>query len=113
MGRSHHPLVPRRRRPLGLAALSSLLLLVAVVAPASAANQTLTVNRTITAGPTSLGGTSYIVDPMGNYVGDRASSSSEELLIRDLDMDLVRTARYDWQFYRDRRPDAYGLITAP
>jgi len=31
MGRSHHPPVTRRRRPLGLAALSSLLLLVAVV----------------------------------------------------------------------------------
>ena len=58
-------------------------------------------------------GTSYLVDPMGNYVGDRASSDSEELLVRDLDLDLVRTARYDWQFYRDRRPDAYSLITAP
>ena len=58
-------------------------------------------------------GTSYIVDPMGNYVGDRASSNSEDLHIRDLDMDLVHSARYDWQFYQDRRPDASGLITAP
>jgi beta-ureidopropionase len=58
-------------------------------------------------------GTSYVVDPHGNYVGERASQHEEELLIRDLDMDLIRSTRYDWQFYRDRRPDAYGLITNP
>jgi len=58
-------------------------------------------------------GTSYVVDPQANYVGERASQHEEELLIRDLDMDLIRSTRYDWQFYRDRRPDAYGLITNP
>ncbi|MCW2134377.1 nitrilase-related carbon-nitrogen hydrolase [Arthrobacter sp. VKM Ac-2550] len=58
-------------------------------------------------------GTSYVVDPQGNYVGELGSGSEEELLIRDLDMDLVRTARNSWQFYRDRRPDAYGPIVAP
>ncbi|WP_432507276.1 nitrilase-related carbon-nitrogen hydrolase [Kineococcus arenarius] len=58
-------------------------------------------------------GTSYVVDPRGNYVGDRASSTEEELLVRDLDLDLVRAARDDWQFYRDRRPDAYGSLVTP
>jgi len=33
--------------------------------------------------------------------------------VRDLDLDLVRTARDSWQFYRDRRPDTYGDIVAP
>ncbi|WP_353988122.1 nitrilase-related carbon-nitrogen hydrolase [Ruicaihuangia caeni] len=58
-------------------------------------------------------GTSYFVDPRGNFVGDKASDSTEELVIRDLDLSLVRSVRNDWQFYRDRRPDAYGPIVAP
>lgn len=58
-------------------------------------------------------GTSYVADPRGNFVGERGSSSAEELLVRDLDLDLVREVRNEWQFYRDRRPDAYGALTAP
>ncbi|WP_120003211.1 nitrilase-related carbon-nitrogen hydrolase [Nesterenkonia muleiensis] len=58
-------------------------------------------------------GTSYVADPRGNYVGERGSSEHEELLVRDLDMDLIYQVRDDWQFYRDRRPDGYGAITAP
>ena len=58
-------------------------------------------------------GTSYVVDPMGNFVGEKASSSDEELLIRDLDMTMIRRTRYDWQFYRDRRPETYAPISAP
>lgn len=58
-------------------------------------------------------GTSYVADPRGNYVGERGSSEQEELLIRDLDLDLIREVRNEWQFYRDRRPDAYGAIVAP
>lgn len=57
-------------------------------------------------------GTSYVADPRGNYVGERGSSDHEELLVRDLDMDLIYQVRDDWQFYRDRRPDGYGAITA-
>ncbi|MFF0903518.1 UNVERIFIED_CONTAM: nitrilase-related carbon-nitrogen hydrolase [Kocuria sp. CPCC 205316] len=58
-------------------------------------------------------GTSYVVDPQGNFVDDTATSTDEELLIRDLDMDLVREMRHTWQFYRDRRPDTYAPIVAP
>jgi beta-ureidopropionase len=58
-------------------------------------------------------GTSYFADPQGNFVGELGSSSTEELLIRDLDLGLIRSTRDDWQFYRDRRPDAYGSIVAP
>ncbi|GAB6902418.1 nitrilase-related carbon-nitrogen hydrolase [Kineosporia succinea] len=58
-------------------------------------------------------GTSYVADPRGNYVGEIGSSGKEELLIRDLDLDLVRTARDEWQFYRDRRPDSYGKLVQP
>ncbi len=42
-----------------------------------------------------------------------APTTDEELLIRDLDLDLVRQMRDDWQFYRDRRPDSYTPIAKP
>jgi beta-ureidopropionase len=58
-------------------------------------------------------GSSQVVDPRGNLVGALGSQTQEELLIRDLDMDLVRRMRDDWQFYRDRRPDSYTEIARP
>jgi len=58
-------------------------------------------------------GSSYFVDPRGNFVGDIASTDQEEIVIRDLDLELVTTVRRDWQFYRDRRPDSYERTTRP
>ena len=58
-------------------------------------------------------GTSQVIDPRGNFVGERGSAEHEELLVRDLDLDLVRQMRDDWQFYRDRRPDTYAAIPRP
>ncbi len=34
-----------------------------------------------------------------------ARGEHEEILIRDLDLDVVQQMRDDWQFYRDRRPE--------
>jgi N-carbamoylputrescine amidase len=58
-------------------------------------------------------GTSYFVDPEGKFVGDVASDTDPELVVRDLDMDLIKVVRDRWAFYRDRRPDAYGPLVAP
>lgn len=58
-------------------------------------------------------GTSYFVDPEGAFVGDPADDHEEELVVRDLDMDLLRVVRDRWQFYRDRRPGAYDDLTRP
>ena len=58
-------------------------------------------------------GSSYFVDPRGQFVGDTASDKTEELLVRDLEMDMLEEVRKVWAFYRDRRPDAYGSLTAP
>jgi len=58
-------------------------------------------------------GSSYFVDPRGQFVGDTASDKSEELLVRDLEMDMLEEVRKVWAFYRDRRPDAYGPLVAP
>jgi beta-ureidopropionase len=56
-------------------------------------------------------GTSYFVDPEGRFVGDTADAHQPELVVRDLDLGLLETVRDRWQFYRDRRPDAYGPLT--
>jgi beta-ureidopropionase len=58
-------------------------------------------------------GSSYFVDPRGNYVGAVASTGDDELVIRDLDFDEIHQARNDWQFYRDRRPESYTKVTNP
>ena len=58
-------------------------------------------------------GSSYFVDPRGQIVGDAASDTNEELVVRDLDLDLVDTVRKTWAFYRDRRPDAYDELVTP
>jgi len=57
-------------------------------------------------------GTSYFVNPRGQYVGERASGEKEELIVRDLDLDLIEETRNQWAFYRDRRPDTYTMIAA-
>jgi beta-ureidopropionase len=58
-------------------------------------------------------GTSYFVDPEGKFVGDVGHDHDPELIVRDLDLNLLDTVRDRWQFYRDRRPDAYGDLTKP
>ena len=58
-------------------------------------------------------GTSYFADPEGKPVGDFGHDSEAEVVVRDLDLDLLADVRTRWQFYRDRRPDAYGDLVAP
>ena len=55
-------------------------------------------------------GQTYFVSPRGQMVGEVASTDDEELIVRDLDMDLLTEVRNQWQFYRDRRPDMYGTV---
>lgn len=73
------------------------------------------INRVGVEQPWAIGefyGQSYVVDPRGQMVAV-ASRDQDELLVTDIDLDLIRTVRDTWQFYRDRRPDSYGEITAP
>ena len=58
-------------------------------------------------------GSSYVVGPDGALVGEMGSSTEPELLVRDIDLGKVREVRERWQFFRDRRPDAYGPLVAP
>ncbi len=70
-------------------------------------------NRVGTEGPWNIGkfyGTSYFVDPRGQIVKE-ASDDKDELLVADIDFGLIDEVRKTWQFYRDRRPEAYEEIT--
>ena len=58
-------------------------------------------------------GTSYFANPRGQFVDGTASDQTEELVVRDLDLDQIEEVRSQWAFYRDRRPDIYGPLTAP
>jgi N-carbamoylputrescine amidase len=70
-------------------------------------------NRVGVEAPWNVGkfyGTSYFVDPRGRILAE-ASEDKDELVVADLDLDQIDEVRKTWQFFRDRRPDAYGDLT--
>jgi N-carbamoylputrescine amidase len=72
------------------------------------------INRVGVEAPWNIGefyGQSYFCDPRGQIVAI-GSRDSDELVIADLDLKLIQQVRNTWQFYRDRRPETYGAITA-
>ncbi len=72
------------------------------------------INRVGVEAPWNIGefyGQSYFCDPRGQIV-EIGSRDRDELIVADLDMGLIQTVRNTWQFYRDRRPETYGAITA-
>lgn len=73
------------------------------------------INRVGTEAPWNIGkfyGNSYFVSPRGKILV-QASEDRDELLIGDLRLEEIQEVRDLWQFYRDRRPDSYGPLTAP
>ncbi len=56
-------------------------------------------------------GSSYFASPRGQLIGEHASDTEDEVLVRDLDMGLIEEVRRHWAFYRDRRPDVYSDIS--
>jgi N-carbamoylputrescine amidase len=58
-------------------------------------------------------GQSYFCDPRGQIIGEVGSAHDEELIVRDMDLDKIAEVRNTWQFFRDRRPDAYADLTRP
>jgi len=70
------------------------------------------INRPGTEAPWNIGefyGTSYWCDPRGQLVAEGARGS-DDVIVADFDLDLIREVRNVWQFFRDRRPDSYELI---
>ncbi len=70
------------------------------------------INRVGTEAPWNIGkfyGTSYFVNPRGEFVAE-GSEDDNELVVADLDLNMIDEVRNTWQFYRDRRPDAYDEL---
>jgi len=70
------------------------------------------INRVGTEAPWNIGkfyGNSYFVDPRGQILAC-GSEDQDELVVAELNLDLIEEVRRTWQFYRDRRPDAYGAL---
>jgi len=73
------------------------------------------INRVGTEAPWGIGrfyGSSYFVGPRGEFLAE-ASENDDEMVVADLDFDQIDEVRKVWQFFRDRRPDAYDDITNP
>lgn len=71
------------------------------------------INRVGTEGPWNIGefyGQSYFVNPRGQ-IEKEASRDQDELLVHDMDLDMIRQVRNNWQFFRDRRPETYTRLT--
>ena len=70
------------------------------------------INRVGTEAPWNIGefyGQSYFVNPRGQIEAE-ASRDQDELIVHDMDMNMVREVRNNWQFFRDRRPSTYGRL---
>ena len=68
-------------------------------------------NRVGQEGPRHHLGRSMIVNPRGEIMCE-AGTENEELLVATLDIDEVAAARKKFPWWRDRRPDLYGALTA-
>jgi N-carbamoylputrescine amidase len=73
------------------------------------------INRVGTEAPWGIGqfyGQSYFANPRGQFEA-MGSRTEDELVVADLDLEMIDEVRKVWQFYRDRRPDAYDDLTNP
>lgn len=57
-------------------------------------------------------GQSYFCDPRGQII-QVAPRDKDAIVVADLNLDMIDQVRSTWQFFRDRRPDAYGALVQP
>jgi N-carbamoylputrescine amidase len=72
------------------------------------------INRVGKEKPWNIGefyGKSYFCNPRGKIIA-QASRDKDEIVVAELDLDVIEEVRRTWQFFRDRRPDTYGPLTA-
>lgn len=55
-------------------------------------------------------GSSFMSDETGEIV-ESASRDREEILIHEYDLDKIQENRLSWGLFRDRRPEAYHILT--
>ena len=72
------------------------------------------INRVGNEQPWNIGeffGKSYFCNPKGEILA-QGSRDHDEVVVADLDLDEISEVRSTWQFFRDRRPETYGGLTA-
>src|SRR6478672_1687611 len=72
------------------------------------------INRVGREKPWNIGefyGKSYFCNPRGKIIA-QASRNKDEVVVADLDLEMIAEVRKTWQFFRDRRPETYGPLTA-
>jgi N-carbamoylputrescine amidase len=72
------------------------------------------INRVGHEAPWNIGefyGQSYFCDPRGQLVAE-GPRDKDAVVVADLNLDMIDQVRSTWQFYRDRRPETYGPLTA-
>jgi len=57
-------------------------------------------------------GQSYFCDPRGKIIAE-GPRDKDAVVAADLNLDMIEEVRAVWQFYRDRRPDAYAPLVQP
>ncbi|PYQ07627.1 MAG: acyltransferase [Acidobacteria bacterium] len=57
-------------------------------------------------------GQSYFCDPRGKIIAE-GPRDEDAVVVADLNLDMIEEVRSVWQFYRDRRPDAYAPLVQP
>lgn len=70
------------------------------------------VNRVGEEGGQKFHGNSLVIDPEGEIIYE-AGTDSDELLIADLELDMIKDTRNIWTFYAMRRPETYHYVTSP
>src|SRR6266481_1102821 len=72
------------------------------------------INRVGFEAPWNIGefyGQSYFCTPRGKIIAE-APRDKDFLVVADLHLDEIQEVRDVWQFFRDRRPEEYGAISA-
>ena len=57
-------------------------------------------------------GQSYFCDPRGKIIAE-GPRDKDAVVVADINLDMIAEVRSVWQFYRDRRPDAYAPLVQP
>jgi N-carbamoylputrescine amidase len=66
-------------------------------------------NRTGVEGGQSFYGSSFIADSRGDKLAE-LGRSDEGVILATFDLDAIARARASWGFFRDRRPELYGIL---
>jgi N-carbamoylputrescine amidase len=69
-------------------------------------------NRTGVEGGQTFYGHSFIANHRGDLVAELGRTETG-FITADLDLDEIRRNRASFGFFRDRRPDLYGLLAKP